>query len=556
MASELTHVERLTLIGRVVDVSVQRRWVVLFLTALVAAVGVWSALQVKIDAVPDITNRQVQINTVSPAFSPVEMEKQVTVPIETALAGMAGLTQTRSISRNGFAQVTAVFGDDIDIYFARQQVAERLAQARETLPPDVQPQMGPIATGLGEIYAWTVEYTGGTAASGRPGRQSDGAYLTPEGERLSTPEEQLAYLGTVQDWIIAPQMKTTTGLAGVDVIGGYVKQYVVEPDLTRLMAVGLPLDDLARALARNNAAVGAGYIEKGGEGIVVRSSGRARSVEDLAAISVSSPGGAPIRVSDVARVRLGQEPRLGSATENGREVVIGTAIMRVGENSRTVAAATDAKLKAVALSLPPGVRVKTVLDRRKLVEATIGTVSRNLIEGAVLVIAVLFLLLGNLRAALITAAVIPITMLMTATGMARGNISANLMSFGALDFGLIVDGAVIISENALRRLAEARQAAGRALLKDERLAVVARSAREMIRPSVFGQAVIILVFLPLLAFQGVEGKMFRPMALTVMLALVSAFVLSLTFVPAALAVLLTGNVHEKETRAIAWIRLR
>ena len=538
------------MIARILAFSVHQRWLVLLLSLMVAAFGVYSLTKLPIDAVPDITNNQVQINTVAPSLSPFDVEKQVTYPVETALAGIPGLEYTRSLSRNGFSQVTAVFSEKTDLYFARQQVNERLAEAKSNLPPGAELRMGPISTGLGEIYMWTVHYKkpgeGAPVKDGQPGWQSDGSFLTPEGQRLTTEFERSAFLRTVQDWIIRPQVKNVPGVAGVDGIGGYEKQYHVQPDPAKLIGLNLSFREIADALDTNNANRGAGYLEDNGEGYVVRSAGRLESMDEIGNVVVATRGGVPIRVKDIAEVRIGRDLRTGSASENGQEVVVGTALMLIGANSRTVSAAVDAKMKTIARSLPPGVEVNTVLNRTLLVDATVKTVSKNLMEGAALVIFVLFLLLGNIRAAVITALVIPVAMLMTMTGMVQGKISANLMSLGALDFGLIVDGAVIIAENSLRHLAERQHDFGRKLSHGERLSTVIESAEEMIKPSLFGQAIIILVYVPLLTFTGVEGKMFEPMALTVIIALVSAFVLSLTFVPALIAIVITGRVQEKD----------
>jgi len=549
----------LSLIDRIVTMAVARRWLVLALTVIAVMIGGWALGRLPIDAVPDITNNQVQVNISAPALSPELVEKQIAFPIETALAGVPGLEHTRSLSRNGFAQITAVFTDATDIYFARQQVAERLRVAEESLPAGVTPEMGPIATGLGEVYMWTVHLehrAEDTHQPGEPGIQPDGSYITPEGERLVSEADKAIYLRTVQDWIVAPLLRTAPGLAGVDSIGGYVKQYQVVPDVQRLAAIGMSLTDLATALEANNVSAGAGVVDRGGEGLAVRSDARIRNAAELAATVIATRGGVPIRLDQVAQVRTGQALRTGSASENGREVVVGTAIMRVGENSRAVASTVAARLGEINASLPTDVVVQPVLDRTALVNATIGTVAKNLTEGALLVIVVLFALLGNVRAALIAALVIPVTMAMTGFGMLRGGVSANLMSLGALDFGLIVDGAVIIVENSLRRIAERQREMGRTLAGGERRAVVAAAAREMIRPSVFGQAIIILVYLPLLMLSGVEGKTFTPMALTVIIALVCAFILSLTFVPAMLAIWLSRPVEEKEGRIMTWLTRR
>jgi cobalt-zinc-cadmium resistance protein CzcA len=539
------------MLERILRFSIEHRWLVILGTVAAATYGGWSLLQLPIDAVPDITNRQVQVNAVAPSLSPTEVEKQVTFPLESELAGIPGLEYTRSFSRNAFAQVTAVFRDDVDIYFARQQVAERLAAVGDELPPDTRTVMGPVTTGLGEIYMWTVEYAhphgrGVAVVDGEPGWQSDGAYLTPEGERLRSEVELAAYLRTVQDWIIRPQLKGIPGVAGIDAIGGYVKQYHVQPDPRELGAFGLTFHQLLEALERNNVSTGAGYVEHNGESYVVRAAGRLATGEDLADVVVAEREGTPIRVRDVATVEIGPELRSGSASESGEEVVGGTAFMLLGGNSRTISAAVDARMAEVNRSLPPDIRAKTVLNRSLLVNATIRTVEENLTGGALLVVVVLFIMLGNLRAALITALAIPLSMLLTAIGMVQTRTSGNLMSLGAIDFGLIVDGAVIIVENCLRRLAERQRAVGRMLTLPERLAVVYDASRQVRTATAFGEAIIIVVYLPILTLTGVEGKMFQPMALTVIFALAAAFVLSLTFVPAMVAVFVTGRVQERE----------
>ncbi len=542
------------MLERLIGFSIRNRAAVVFAVAVLGGIGVYSLGRLPIDAVPDITNNQVQVNTVVASLSPVEVEKQVTFPIETALAGIPGLTYTRSLSRNGFSQITAVFEDHVSIYFARQQVAERIGEVRESLPPDADPRMGAISTGLGEIYMWTVEYeapeAGANGESG-PGPQPDGSYLTPEGERLRTAVEKASYLRTVQDWIIRPQVKSVKGVAGVDAIGGYVKQYHVQPDPRRLVAHGLTFEDVLEALEKNNRSTGAGYIEDRGEAYLVRATGRVERAEQIASIVVGERRGTPIYVRDVAWVGIERELRTGSASENGEEVVVGTALMLIGENSRSVANAVDQKMAEVNKTLPPGVRAKTVLNRMALVDATIATVQRNLIEGAVLVIVVLFLLLGNIRAALITALAIPLSMLLTATAMVQTRTSGNLMSLGAIDFGLIVDGAVIIVENCLRLLAEKQHELGRKLSLSERMEVTLAGTKQVLGSAVYGGAIIITVYVPILFLTGIEGKMFRPMALTVIFALVAAFALSLTFIPAMVALCITGRVEEKENWLIA-----
>ena len=543
------------MISQILRFSIQRRWLVVLFSLVAVVLGAWSLTRLPIDAVPDITNKQVQVNTTAPALSPAEVEKQVTFRIETALAGIPGLESTRSLSRNGFSQVTAVFAEKTDIYFARQQIGERLVQVRAGLPPGVETRLGPISTGLGEIYMWAVDFADASVSpSGQSGKQADGSYLTPEGQLLTTDIERAAYLRTVQDWIIRPQLKSVAGVADVDSIGGYVKQYHVQPDPSKLMGLGLSFNELVAALEANNLSRGASTIERSGEGVVVRTGGRLENVEDIRNVVIATRGAVPIRIGDVAGVVVGGALRTGSASENGREVVIGTALMLIGGNSRTVAAAVDRKLKEIRGTLPAGVEARTILSRTELVDATIHTVATNLAEGALLVIFVLFALLGNFRAAVITAMVIPLAILLTAAGMLQGRISANLMSLGALDFGLIVDGAVIIAENALRRLAERQAAAGRPLTTSERLATLQASAEEMIAPSVYGQAIIMLVYVPLLTLSGVEGKMFEPMAVTVILALVSAFVLSITFVPALIAIFVTGRVTEGDNASVRYLK--
>lgn len=538
------------MLERILHFSIRNRWLVVLATVVVAAVGAWSLTRLPIDAVPDITNNQVQINTMFPSLSPGEIETQVTFPVETSLAGIPGLEYTRSLSRNGFSQVTAVFSDDIDIYFARQQVLERLGAARERLPAGAEPRMGAISTGLGEIYMYTVEFEhpGGVqaplAAEGKPGWQQDGTYRTPEGHVLSNDFERAAYLRTVQDWIISPQLRGVKGVAAVDSIGGYVKQFHVQPDPMKLVSYGLTFADVIDALEANNASTGAGYIEHKGEAYTVRATGRIANVEQIARIVVGEQGGTPIHMDDVASVGLGKQLRSGTGSEDGGEVVVGTTMMLIGSNSRIVSSAVDAKVTAINKNLPPDIRAKVVLNRTKLVDATIATVTKNLAEGAILVIVILFLLLGNIRAAIICALAIPLSMLMTATGMVQWKVTGNLMSLGAIDFGLIVDGAVIIVENCLRRLAEKQHREGRLLTLDERLHEVMVATKEVRQASVFGEAIIIIVYFPILALTGVEGKMFSPMALTVILALVAAFILSMTLVPALVAILIRGRVKE------------
>ncbi len=545
------------MIERVLRFSIHHPLAIILFTLVITGFGIYSFSRLPIDAVPDITNNQVQINTSLPGFSPVQMERQVTYVIETGLAGIPGLQMTRSLTRNGFSQVTAIFDDDVNIYFARQQINERLNEIKENIPDGAEPTMGPISTGLGEVYMWTVDYKhpegkGAEIKEGFPGWQQDGSYLTPEGQFLKTDLEKSSYLRTVQDWIIKPQLKGVKGVAGIDSIGGYVRKYHVEPNLERMIALGLSFNDIISSIEKNNTSVGPGYIEKKGESLLIKSDERLDAPKQIETIVLASREGIPIRVRDVAEVSIGRELRTGSASENGHEAVVGTALMLIGSNSRTVSQAVDIKLKEINKTLPPDIEAKSVLNRTKLVNATIKTVASNLFEGAVLVIAVLFLFLGQFRAALITAMVIPLSMLMTATGMVQSKISGNLMSLGALDFGLIVDGAVIITENCLRRLTQRQHKEGRILELDERLHEILEASKEMIQPTVFGQAIIITVYIPILTLTGVEGKMFHPMAMTVIFALISAFILSLTFVPAMIAVFVKGHLKEKENKIVEY----
>ncbi|WP_414662793.1 efflux RND transporter permease subunit [Horticoccus sp. 23ND18S-11] len=511
--------------------SIRQRWLVLIVTLGMCALGVFNFQRLPIDAVPDITNVQVQINTEAPGFSPLEVEQRVTFPVETAMAGLPMLDATRSLSRYGLSQVTVVFKDGTDIYFARQLINERLQEVKSQLPPGVEPSMGPISTGLGEIFMFTVEPDAGA-------RKPDGTVYTPTDLR------------ELQDWVVRPQLRNLKGVTEVNTIGGFVKQFHVNPHPDRLLGYGLTLRDVMDALARNNANVGAGYIERFGEQYLIRVPGQVNNIPEIEAIVVARRGGQPVRVRDVASVILGEELRTGAATENGREVVLGTVFMLIGENSRDVSTRVAARLVDVNRSLPDGVAAKAVYDRTALVDRTIATVRTNLVEGAILVIAILLLLLGNLRAALITAAVIPLAMLATITGMVTNRVSGNLMSLGALDFGLIVDGAVIIIENCLRRFGQDQHRLGRLLTKPERFHLAATATAEVIKPSIFGVFIITVVYIPIFALTGVEGKMFHPMAFTVVIALLAAMVLSITFVPAAVALFVTGKVSEKDNLAI------
>ena len=523
------------MIDALIRFSIERRWVVMFVVALLAALGTYNYQRLPIDAVPDITNVQVQINTQADGYSPLEVEQRVTFPLETALAGLPHLEYTRSLSRYGLSQVTVVFADGTDLYFARNLINERLQQAKGQLPPGLDPAMGPIATGLGEIFIYTVQ-------ADADARQEDGR-----------PYDAMA-LRTLQDWIIRPQLRLVPGVTEVNTIGGYEKQFHVTPEPARLLAHGLTIEDVIDALQKNNTNVGAGYIERNGEQYLVRVPGQLADMQDLRDVVVRVREGIPVRVGDVADVFLGRQLRTGAATRDGEETVLGTAVMLVGENSRTVSQAIARKLAEVNASLPRGVRAEAVYDRTSLVNKTIATVQRNLLEGALLVVGVLLLVLGNVRAALITAAVIPLSMLLLVTGMVQREISANLMSLGALDFGLIVDGAVIIVENCMLRLAQRQHHAGRMLDTAERFHVVFAATREVFTPSLISVLVVILVNVPIFALTGVEGKMFAPMAFTVVLALLGALLLSLTFVPAAVALAMRGKIDEKENYVVRTAR--
>ncbi len=523
--------EPLSWLERVLQGSIRHRWLVMLAVLMLALVGVYHARNLPIDAVPDITNVQVQVNTEAPGYTPLEVEQRITFPVETALAGLPKLSGTRSISRYGLSQVTVVFEDGTDIYFARQLVNERIQQVRSQLPASIQPAMGPIATGLGEIFMYTLE--------AKPGaRRPDGKQWTPTDLR------------ELQDWVVRPQLRNLQGVTEVNTIGGFEKQFHVTPSPDKLRAYGVTLSDIMSALARNNENVGAGYIERNGEQYLIRIPGQLGGIDDIGQVVVAERGGVPLRLKEIAEVGLGRELRNGAATENGQEVVLGTVFMLVGENSREVSTRVADRLVKVNESLPAGVVAQAVYNRSSLVDSTIRTVQANLIEGALLVIFTLFILLGNLRAALITAAVIPLSMLFTMTGMATNKVSGNLMSLGALDFGLIVDGAVIIIENCLRRFAKEQGRLGRLLTQPERLALAFEATREVRGATLFGELIIAVVYIPIFALTGVEGKMFHPMAFTVVAALLGAMILSVTFIPAAVAIFITGKVSEHENIAV------
>ncbi|EHU1904610.1 TPA: CusA/CzcA family heavy metal efflux RND transporter [Acinetobacter baumannii] len=517
------------LFDRIIQFSINNAiWVMMFVIAWIG-VGIYSYQKLSIDAVPDITNVQVQINSQANGFTAPEVEQRITYPIENAMSGIPNLEQTRSISRYGLSQVTIIFKDGTDIYWARQLINQRLQEAKSALPDSIDPQMSPISTGLGEIYQWVVK-------------------AEPNAKKADGSAYSAMDLREIQDWIIRPQLQRVQGVAEVNSIGGYNKTYVVSPDLTRLQQLQIPLTDLQDALQNNNENRGAGFIEENGQQLTVRVPGMLMSIQDIQNVTVATKNGLPIRVADVASVSIGHDLRTGGATYNGQETVLGIAMMMMGENSKTIAKAIDDKVQEIQRSLPQGVVIETVYDRSGLVDKAIKTVAKNLIEGAILVIVILFIFLGNFRAALITACIIPLAMLFTLTGMAEQKISANLMSLGALDFGIIVDGAVVIVENCIRRLAEAQHLKGRLLTRSERFTEVFLAAKQARRPLIFGQIIIMVVYLPIFALAGVEAKMFHPMAMTVVLALLGAIILSVTFVPAAVALFITGEVKEKESR--------
>ena len=523
------------LFERIIQFSIQNAiWVMLFVCTWIA-VGVYSYQKLPIDAVPDITNTQVQINTQANGFTALEVEQRITYPIETAMAGIPDLQLTRSISRYGLSQVTIVFEDGTDIYWARQQINQRVQEVKADLPSDVSPTMSPVSTGLGEIYQWVIK-------------------AEPNAKKVDGTAYSAMDLREIQDWIVRPQLQRVAGVAEVNSIGGFNKTYVVAPDLNRMQQLNISLSQLQTALQENNENRGAGYIEENGQQLTVSVPGTLNSLADIENTTVASPNGNPIRVADIAQVSIDHDLRTGGATYNGEETVLGIAMMMMGENSRTVSKAVDAKIQEVQSSLPQGVTIETVYDRTTLVEKAIKTVQKNLVEGAILVIVILFLFLGNIRAALITACVIPLSMLFTLTGMAQQNISANLMSLGALDFGIIVDGAVVIVENCIRRLAHAQQLLKRPLTQSERFKEVFLAARQARRPLIFGQLIILVVYLPIFALTGVEAKMFHPMALTVVLALVAAIILSISFVPAAVALFVKGDIKETESRWMLWLK--
>jgi cobalt-zinc-cadmium resistance protein CzcA len=516
------------MIESILRLSIERRGIMLMLIFLVLGMGIFSYQKLPIDAVPDITNVQVQINTQAPGYSPLEVEQRITFVVETALAGLPDLSYTRSLSRYGLSQVTAVFDEGTDLYFARNLINTRLGAIKSQLPQELEPEMGPIATGLGEIYMYTL--------------RAEQSAMQENGK----PYDAMA-LREIHDWIVKPQLALVKGITEVNAIGGYVKQYHVNPDPQKMLNFDISLSDIHSALTRNNANQGAGFVERNGQQVLVRSQGQLQTLSDIESVVIKRINTVPVAVKDIGSVAIGKELRTGAATQEGEETVLGTAMMLVGENSRAVAQSVAQKVIDIQSSLPDGILIETVYDRTQLVDKAIDTVQKNLVEGALLVIVILFILLGNIRAALITAAVIPLAMLATITGMVNTGVSANLMSLGALDFGLIVDGAVIIVENCIRRLSESQKRTGGVLPIKERLELVFQATNEVIRPSLFGVLIITVVYIPLFSLTGVEGKMFQPMAATVIMALIAAMLFSITIVPAAVAMFMGGKVSEKES---------
>ncbi len=518
------------MLNRLLEFSIRQRVFVLLVTCLLIGVGVWSAIRLPIDAVPDITNVQVQVNTAVGSLAPEEIEKLVTFPIENEMAGIPGLVELRSLSKFGLSQVNLIFEEGTDVYRSRQLVSERLQTVVDELPAGVTPKLAPISTGLGEIYYYVVEYA--STATNKP----------------PTREAQLMELKLLHDYIVKPRLRSTPGLAEVNTSGGYEKQIVVQPNPDKLKSVGMSFSEIADAIGENVENAGGSVIQLGGEQVTVRAAGRVQTIAEIENLPLKFGGRAtPLRVKDVAEVGIGKAVRTGASTYNGEEAVLGSALMLAGENSRLVAKAVDAKLKEIQTKLPAGVLIIPTYDRTVLVDRTIHTVESSLFEGAVLVVVVLLILLGNWRAALIVALAIPLSLLMAMTGMVQGKVSGNLMSLGAIDFGLIIDGAVVMVENIIRHLAEKQHKLGRRLTASERAHEVLISAKEVASPMFFGVIIITVVYFPILALTGIEGKMFKPMAITVIFALVGALALALTLMPALCSYLLGGNIQEKDS---------
>lgn len=525
------------MIGNIITFSMRQRPFILIAAFGLLIGGVWSAVHLPIDAIPDITNVQVQVNTEVPALAPEEIETLVTFPIEIEMAGIPNMVELRSISKFGLSQVTLVFKDGTDIYRARQLVSERLQNAADALPPGLSPKLAPITTGLGEIIYYAVEYK--PDATNRP----------------ATRYEELMELSQIQEFIIKPHLRSAPGIAEVNTSGGYEKQIVVMPDPEKLLGVGLSLADLASAIGESVNNAGGGAVQMGGEQIIIRAAGRVTSTEDIANLPVKFRAGPePLRVRDVAEIGIGSNVRTGASTWNGEECVLGSALMLAGGNSRAAARSVVEKIRDLEPRLPEGVEINIGYDRTDLVDRTIATVRTNLTEGAILVIVILFLVLGNFRAALIVSLAIPLSFLFAITGMVQTRVSGNLMSLGAVDFGLIIDGAVVMVENIVRRLGLRQRERGRMLTREERFETVLSASKEVGTPTFFGVLIITIVYIPILALTGIEGKMFHPMALTVVMALIGAMILSFTLMPVLCSFLLNGRIREEDNWIIAFLK--
>lgn len=522
------------MIDKILEFSLrQRMFVILGALALIGA-GIWAVFRLPIDAVPDITNVQVQINTEVKGLAPEEIEKLVTFPIELEMSGIQGMTEMRSLSKFGLSQVTLIFEDGVDLYRARQLASERLQNAADELPPGLSPKLAPITTGLGEIFYYVVDYK--ADAPNKP----------------ATRAEQLMELKLIHDFVVKPQLRSVPGIAEVNASGGYEKQIVVQPRTDALLTAGITFKDLADVIGQNVENAGGGAVQIGGEQIIIRADGRVQSAAEISKLPVKFRGAVaqPLLVGDLAEVVIGSSVRTGSATYNGHEAVLGSALMLADENSRIVSKRVAAKLVEMKPKLPPGVEITTVYDRTELVDRTIATVEKNLFEGAIFVVVVLLFLLGNWRAALIVSLAIPLSFLFALVGMVQTKLSGNLMSLGAVDFGLIIDGAVVMVENIVRRLALRQHELHRTLTRDERQHIVLSAAKEVGRPMFFGVLIITIVYIPILSLTGIEGKMFKPMAFTVIYALVGALVLSLTLMPVLCAYLLRGKIAEGDNFAV------
>ena len=524
------------MINKVIHFSVYNRGIVLLLTAVMAIAGIFAFQTLPIDAVPDITNNQVQINTVIEGLAPEEIERTITYPVESSMRGLAGVEQVRSITRFGLSQVTVVFKDGVDIYRARQVVSERLQGALSNLPKGAEATLGPISTGLGEIFQYTLDVE-------KP--------ATDAKERL----KQLMELKALQDWFIKPRLLTVEGVAEINTTGGYERQYHIQPDIQKMTSYGIHFEEIASALERANKNVGGGYVSQTAEQFLVQGVGLFKTAEDIKRVPVKQLDSfRVIKVGDIAHVDLGRELRTGAATANGQETILGTVMMLMGENSRTVSLRAKDKIDEIKKTLPAGISLNTVYNRSDLVNATLSTVEHNLAMGASLVIIILFLLIGNARAAIITAVTIPLSLLATFLIMKPLGISGNLMSLGALDFGIIVDGAVILIDNCVRSIHEQVKLTGRKLSSEELKKVVYESSVEIRKAAGFGQLIIVVVFIPIFALTGVEGKMFQPMAATFSLAVLAALVLSFTTAPALASLFLSSSATDREPKLMIWIR--